>query len=259
MLLSHELRRHQISPNLIDPWTISKDVHLVYQNALTAYANGVTPQRFSVAASKHLGLIRQNHTAIDPRVIGFVSMQFHYCGQMLLAEVAESEQTPLQSYFKVVDDLLYMPLHRAYTAAAKYNYHDPRLETVRLALPATSRIAHSIVNQVINLCPDYASHSGPLSNPIVRTSSVRDVEMFQIYLWTCMLENNISAIAQELFPLCVMLYPTLKVNWSLVRLMVNLLDQELSACVGSINVQYYEPSYSAMLKMFSPSLFPDPV
>ncbi|WP_225887000.1 hypothetical protein [Nodosilinea nodulosa] len=259
ILLSHEIRRHQISPDLIDPWTIAKDVHQVYEKALTAYAQGVAPQRFSVAASKQLGAIRQTHTAIDPRVIGFVSMQFHYCGQMLLAEVPEAEQPMLQAYFKVVDDLLYMPLHRAYTAAAGYDYHDPRLEAVRMALPATSRIAHTIVNQVIDLCSDYASYSGPLSSPVVHTSSVRDVEMFQIYLWTCVLENSISAIAQELFPLCLMLYPTLKVNWGLVRLMVNLLDQELSACVGSINVQYYEPHYSAMLKMFSPSIFPEPI
>ncbi|MGG6238129.1 hypothetical protein ACQ4N7_05770 [Nodosilinea sp. AN01ver1] len=257
MLLAHEIRRHQISPDLVDPWTISKDVHLVYEEALAAYAKGVTPQRFSVAASKRLGTIRQKHTAVDPRVIGFVSMQFHYCGQLLSAEAVETERQTLQSYFKVVDDLLYMPLHRAYTAAAKYDYHHPRLETVRLALPATSRIAKSIVNQVIKLCPEYASYTGSLSSATVRTSSIRDVEMFQIYLWTCMLENNISAIAQELFPLCVMLYPTLKVNWGLVRLMVNLLDQELSACVGSINVQYYDPHYNAMLKMFSPSIFPE--
>ncbi|MBE9113573.1 hypothetical protein IQ273_29790 [Nodosilinea sp. LEGE 07298] len=258
-LLSGEIRRHQINANLIDPWIISKDVHRVYEAALAAYAKDVTPQRFSVVASKHLGAIRQKHTAVDSRAIGFVSMQFHYCGQMLLAEAPEPEQLALQNYFKVVDDLLYMPLQRAYAAAAKYDYHHPRLETVRLALPATSRIAKSIVNQVIKLCPDYASYTGSLSHDTVRTSSIRDVEMFQIYLWTCMLENNISAIAQELFPLCVMLYPTLKVNWGLVRLMVNLLDQELSACVGSINVEYYEPHYNAMLKMFSPSIFPDSI
>ncbi|WOD41590.1 hypothetical protein [Nodosilinea sp. E11] len=258
-LLAHEVRRHQLDASLIDPWTVSKDVHSVYEDTLAAYAQKVTPQQFSVTASKRLGAIRQQHTAVDPRVIGFISMQFHYCGQMLSAEAPESERETLQSYFKVVDDLLYMPLNRAYAAAANYDYDDPRLETVRLALPATTHIAHSIVNRVIELCPDYATYTGPLSASVVRASSIRDVEMFQIYLWTCMLENNISAIAQELFPLCVMLYPTLKVNWGLVRLMVNLLDQELSACVGSANVRYYEPHYDAMLSMFSPSIFPDPL
>ena len=256
-LLAHEVRRHEIKSDLIDPWSISKDVHQVYEEALSAYAKEVTPQRFSVLVSKDLGEIRKKHTARDPRVIGFVSMQFHYCGQLLSAAAPSSEQTALQDYFKVVDDLLYMPLHRAYEAAASYDYHHPRLEIVRLALPAASRIAYRIVNQVNRLCPDYVSYTGPLSSSVVRTSSVRDVEMFQIYLWTCVLEKNISAIAQELFPLCVMLYPTLKVSWGLVRLMVNLLDQELADCVKSYHAQYYEPHYQALLKMFSPDVFPE--
>lgn len=256
-LLAHEIRRHRLPSHLIDPWTISKDVHQVYEDALAAYANGVTPQRFSVTASKKLGAIRTRHTSVDPRVIGFVSMQFHYCGQQLAALAPAVERGVLQHYFKVVDDLLYMPLHRAYEAAANYDYDDPRLEVVRQALPATSRIAGLIVDRVAALCPDYVAYTGPLNHSIVRTSSLRDVEMFQIYLWTCVLENNISAIAQELFPLCVMLYPTLKVSWGLVRLMVNMLDQELANCVGSHQVAYYEPHYHALLEMFSPNIFPD--
>ncbi|HSM82641.1 MAG TPA: hypothetical protein VLS96_13195 [Nodosilinea sp.] len=258
-LLAQEVQRHQIDPELIDPWTISKDVHQVYQSALEAYAQGITPQRFSLTASKQIGPVRQAHTAVDPRVIGFVSMQFHYCGQ-LLSQVAPSvERRALQSYFKVVDDLLYMPLHRAYSAAARYDYHHPRLEMVRLALPATHRIANRIVDQVAGYCPDYMAHSGPLTDPTVRVSSLRDVEMFQIYLWTCVLEGNVGAITQELFPLCVMLYPTLKVRWGLVRLMINLLDQELVQCVGSAYVKQYEPHYHALLEMFSPQIFPDPL
>lgn len=258
-LLAQEVQRHQINLDLIDPWTISKDVHQVYAAALNAYAQNITPQRFSLTASKHLGVIRQIHTAIDPRVIGFVSLQFHYCGLLLSQAAPAAERRPLQSYFKVVDDLLYMPLHRAYAAAAAYDYAHPRLETVRLALPATHRIANRIVDQVARCCPDYVVYSGPLSDETVRASSVRDVEMFQIYLWTCVLEGNIGAITQELFPLCVMLYPTLKVRWGLVRLMINFLDQELVNCVGSINVEHYEPHYNALLKMFSPKIFPDPL
>ncbi|MBE9138129.1 hypothetical protein IQ254_13190 [Nodosilinea sp. LEGE 07088] len=255
-LLAHEVRRHQIRRDLIDPWAISKDVHQVYEAALDAYANNITPQRFSVEASKKLGTIRAAHTATDPRVIGFVSMQFHYCGQMLTQRAPESEQRALQDFFKVVDDQLYMPLHRAYEAAANYDYDHPRLKTLRLALPAITTIAHSIVDRVARVYPNYATYTGQLTSEAVRVSSVRDVEMFQIYLWTCVLENNIGAIAQELFPLCVMLYPTLRVDWELVRLMASLLHQEINRCVGSDNMQYCEPYCRALFEMFSPEIFP---
>lgn len=256
-LLAHEVRRHKISRDLIDPWTISKDVHQVYESALDAYANDITPQRFSVAASKKLGLIRQQHTEVDPRVIGFVSMQFHYCGQMLSQEAPDTERRALQSFFKVVDDQLYMPLHRAYEAAANYDYNHPRLKTMRLALPSISTIASSIVDRVAKVYPSYATYTGPLTSEVVRVSSIRDVEMFQIYLWTCVLEDNIDAIAQELFPLCVMLYPTLRVNWELVRLMASLLQKEINHYVGPDNAPYYEPYCKVLFEMFSPEFFPD--
>jgi hypothetical protein len=41
--------------------------------------------------------------------------------------------------------------------------------------------------------------------------------MFQVYLWVCVLEDTISSGQQELFPLCVMLYPRLNVRWELVQ------------------------------------------
>ncbi len=256
-LIGHEIRRHQIDRDLIDPWMIAKDVHQVYEAVLEAYANDTSPQRFSVTASKKLGVIRQTHTAVDPRVIGFVSMQFHYCGQMLSEAAPQAERPALQDFFKVVDDQLYMPLHRAYEAAANYDYDHPRLQTMRLALPAITSIAKTIVDRVAKAYPRYATYTGPLASDVVRTSSVRDVEMFQIYLWTCVLENNVGAIAQELFPLCVMLYPTLRVNWELVRLMVTLLHQEIGRCVGQGNVQHYEPYGRVLFEMFSPEFFPD--
>lgn len=256
-LIGHEIRRHQINRKLIDPWTIAKAAHQVYELALEAYANEVSPQRFSVAASKKLGIIRQVHTAVDSRVIGFVSMQFHYCGQMLSEAAPPSERQALQAIFKVVDDQLYMPLHRAYEAAANYDYDHPRLKAVRLALPAITSIANTVVNRVAKAYPRYATYSGPLVSDVVRTSSVRDVEMFQIYLWTCVLENNVGAIAQELFPLCVMLYPTLQVNWELVRLMVSLLHQEIGRCVGRVNMAHFDPYSQVLFDMFSPEFFPD--
>lgn len=256
-LLAGQVERHDIQADWVDPWAISKDVHRIYERALTAYAESTTPQRFSVKVSRELGEIRQRHTAVDARVIGFVSMQFHYCGQLLIQQAPPSERGILQDYFKVVDDLLYMPLHRAYMAAAMYDYHHPRLAVIRTALPVTHRIATTIVDRVHQLCPDYQSYSGSLTGEMVRIASIRDVEMFQIYLWTCVLEQNIAPITQELFPLCVMLYPTLKVSWGLVRLMVNLLDQELEVCLGSLQTKHYDPYYQELLAMFSPEVFQD--
>jgi len=256
-LLAHEVDRHQIDTTLIDPWAIAKDVHYVYEKALAAYVEDISPQRLSVLISKDLGLIRGKYTAVDPRVIGFVSMQFHYCGQFMLQQVSEPARRVLENYFKVIDDHLYMPLHRAYEAAANYDFGNPRLQTVHSLLPVSSKIAQQVVKAVHQLNPEYVCYTGPLNSPGVRVSSIRDVEMFQIYLWTCVLEEDISAITAELFPLCVMLYPTLKVNWQLVRQMLTQLGEAFKGHIKPQHIIYYQPYYQALWKMFSPAVFPD--
>ena len=256
-LLAYEVRRHRINARLIDPWSVAKDVHEIYEKALTAYANQVSPQRLSVKISADLGAIRKRYTSEDPRLIGFVSMQFHHCGQMLLDCAPEAEQTLLADYFKVIDDHLYMPLQRAYEAAANYAYGDERLKVIQTLLPHSTTIANNVVNRVHQLYPNYRCYTDRLDSDIVRVSSIRDTEMFQIYLWTCVLEQSLAPIQQELFPLCVMLYPTLKVNWELVRQMLHLLGREFNWYVKKEQVEHYAPYHDALWEMFSPSIFPD--
>jgi hypothetical protein len=79
------------------------------------------------AISSDVGGMRQKYTKNDPRVIGFVSMQFHYTSQVLLNQLSPLERAIVSAYFKVIDDHLYMPLQRAYTAAAKLDYESPAL------------------------------------------------------------------------------------------------------------------------------------
>ena len=256
-LLSQEVIRHQIDPELIDPWEVAKDTHTIYQTALSAYAQQIPPAKFSTKIARDLGKIRQKYTANDPRVIGFISMQFHYGGQILLNLTPPAQQASLSAYFKVIDDHLYMPLQRAYQAAAEYAYDAPQLKAVQQILPLCSEIATKIAERVMQIYPNYQSHTGRLSHTNVQISSVRDIEMFQVYLWVCVLENNISAIQQELFPLCIMLYPRLKVRWELVRQLIHLLGTEIRSYLEPEQAAYSVPYYDSLWAMFSPEVLPD--
>lgn len=149
-----------------------------------------------------------------------------------------------------------MPLQRAYEAAATHNYDSLALRAVNQLLPLSSWIATKIVAQVIQLYPSYQSHTGLLSEPAVQISSIRDVEMFQVYLWVCILENSIHSLQHELFPLCVMLYPKLKVRWELVRQLIHLLGVEIRANLNPQLAAYYEPYHRSLWAMFSPQVFP---
>ena len=253
-LLTSQVERHKIDPKLIDPWEISKDAHYIYQKALSAYTENVIPRRLSVLIASDLGRIRHKWAQIDPRVIGFVSMQFHYTGQILLSELITQEKLLIGEYFKVIDDHLYMPLQRAYEAAAKYDYDSPRITAVQQLLPVSTGIAQKICQRVIELYPNHRCASGLLSHPSVQISTVRDVEMFQVYLWVCSLEGSIAAIQQELFPLCIMLYPTLRVSWELIRQMLHLLRKAMRQYLTMEQWLMFQLYFEAIWEMFSPEV-----
>lgn len=284
-LLSKEVKRHRIPAELINPWEIAADSFKVYQKtlevytrqttsrplsvvmklasqgnplskkALEIYTEQVAPSQLSTAISSALGAIRNKYTSADPRVIGFVSMQFHFTSLSLLEMLSPWEKTLVGAYFKVIDDHLYMPLQRAYEAAAKHDYESHTLLAVQKLLPVSTQIAKNISERVIQLYPNYRSYSGFLRDAVVKTSSIRDVEMFQVYLWVCALEGSVAAIVQELFPLCVMLYPTLNVQWELVRQMLHLLGIEMRSILTEKEADTLMPYYQVLWEMFSPEVF----
>ncbi len=253
--LGEELLRHEIAAELIDPWDISKDIHEIFRLTLNVYRDGKTPEQLTTRVGPTVGEVRRKHTAVDPRVIGFVSLQFHHTGMILLQQAPASQRQILQNFFKVIDDHLYMPLHRAYDAAANHDYQSPGLVLVRNILPQSSEIATSICERVAQLHANHRCYGGPLNHPQVRTSSVRDVEMFQIYLWVCLLEGSLDAIQRELFPLCLMLYPTLNVTWELVYQMIYLLGKEIKERTKDLDTSVLVPYYQALRTMFDPKIF----
>lgn len=250
-LLSTEVRRHQIDRDLIDPWQIADDSRYLFVQAMESYRSQFTPELFATQISPFCGQIRQRYTAHDPRILGFMSMQFHYTGQLLLDRLTPQQQLPLLTYLKVMDDHLYMPLDRAYQAAGDRAYTDPILTLVRQVLPLTTPIAHQICEQVAQEFPQHRCHSGSLGDPQVRISGVRDVEMFQVYLCLCVLEGSIHAVQQELFPLCVMLYPPLQVSWPLIRRMLQLLEHQYRQQISAAAMADLHPYLQDLTQMFS--------
>lgn len=286
-LLAQEVQRQRINPGLIDPWQIAEDslylfektlevyteqapphqisvlvesgnaTYSAYEKAVASFTELPTPGRLSYVIAADVGSTRKKYTAQDPRVLGFMSMQFHYTGQLLLDLLSPLERALVSSYFKVIDDHLYMPLQRSYEAAAQHEFNSPALQAVQKLLPISSAVAKSLCDRVATMYAGYHSHAGALISPAVRISSLRDVEMFQVYLCLCCLEGNIQALQQELFPLCVMLYPPLKVRWELVRHMLRFLGQEISDRLGSTHAESFRPYFRALWSMFSEDILSD--
>jgi len=202
-------------------------------------------------------LLINDVTEIHPSSLCRRNAVSHYSEQILLNLTPATPRSLLAQYFKVIDDHLYMPLQRAYRATAQYDLDAPRLQPVQRLVPVCSAIATKIVTTVSHLYPEYLSRTGHLSDSDIQISSVRDTEMFQVYLWVCVLESNMNAVQQELFPLCVMLYPHLKVRWELVRHLIKLLGAEIRFHLDPPQAALLDPYYAALWAMFSPQVLPD--
>ncbi|MEN9221774.1 MAG: hypothetical protein Q6M04_04985 [Thermostichus sp. BF3_bins_97] len=258
-LLAAEMTRHRLDPDLIDPWRIAEDSQHLFEKAADSCQENLPPERFSAEIATACGQLRAQYTRRDPRVLGFMSMQFHYTGQMVLQPLSAQERSLFYPYLKVMDDHLYMPLQRSYEAAAVHAGQtlSPPLAAVQELLPIITQVAESICGEIAQRFSDYRTESGLLTDVEVRISSIRDVEMFQVYLGLCTLEGNVAAVQQELFPLCVMLYPALKVSWDLVRQMLELLDESLHFHLTPSSYDLVLPYLRAIQDMFSLEVFPE--
>jgi hypothetical protein len=254
-LLALEMERQNINPELINPLEIAADTRELFHKALDAYASGIPPQRLSVMVGRNCGRVRKKYTSVDPRAIGFVSMQFHYTGQNLLEWLSLDEQKVFAAYLKVMDDHMYMPLQTAYKAAAQHEENSPMLLAVQHLLPISTKIACKVCQSVSRQHPGYQSYSGALTAETVKISSIRDVEMFQVYLCVCVLESNIHSVQQQLFPLCVMLYPCLKVSWTLVQEMLLFMSWEIQERLPLPDVPLFLPYLRTFSEMFSQEVF----
>jgi hypothetical protein len=256
-LLSKEVKRHRIKPYEIEIWEIAGDSFKIYDKALDVnrhlvpshrpsmviklapkkkllsssfllrYTKQLAPTQLTNAISSSLGALRRKPTLQNAKAISFVSISY-FTSKMFLQLLSHIEQKLLSNYFKIVDDYLYIPLQRVYTAAAKLDYNPSALSAVQHLLTHSTDIAKNITQTVIKLYSAYPSYSVNLNHNKVITSGILDVEIFQIYLWVHALEGNTSVIQQILFPLCVMLYSISKVIWEIISQMVHLLGREIS-------------------------------
>ncbi|MGF1497791.1 MAG: hypothetical protein ACFB8W_13340 [Elainellaceae cyanobacterium] len=254
-LLSTELHAHGIDPTLIKPLEIAENSKQLFIKALNAYADDIAPRRLSVIISGDTGRMRHRYTEEDPRAIGFVSMQFHYTGQMLLESLSEAERSLFLPYLKVMDDHMYMPLRETYLAAANHSLDSPLLAAVQHLLPVSSQIAYAVCDKICRVNPNYRSYNGSLRSQTVRVSSIRDVEMFQVYLCLCVLEDSVRSVQRELFPLCVMLYPPLRVDWKLVQDMLQALTWEMADRLSAEDMGILVPYLRLFSDMFSREVF----
>jgi hypothetical protein len=254
-LLKDEVERYGMDSSLIDPWAIVGDSYALFESAIEHYAaHGDRPlavRALAPALAKRTYRMRRRWSAQDARVLGFVSLHVHYTGQMLLERMPIKERSRFETYVRFVEDQLYLPLQELYQAAAKDSVTPATLRAVQSLLPLTNKIARRVVKRIAHRHSQYQTYSGHLTSRQVQTSSLRDVEMFLMYLGLSSLEGDTSLAAARLFPVCNLLYPRLHVTWDLVQEMLEEIAWELHHRMLPDDMMQFSPHLRAFISFFS--------
>lgn len=240
---------------LVDRAVLSQDVNDIFQHALDAYAQGISPSEFALDMSDPIGGLRYEYAAIEPRLIGFLATYCFYTARYLMDALPVGLRPLMSEYFNVIFDNLCIPIKRAYDAAGQHAFNSPQLQVVRRLIPASRSISQQVVENALRIYPNYRCLHGNLGDPVIRGASLRDVETFQTYLWVCILEDSLAPVEQELLPLCQMLYPRLQVSGELVRQLIHLLGVTVRLYLSPEEMTYFQPQYKALWTLFSPDRF----
>ncbi|WP_254173869.1 hypothetical protein [Planktothrix pseudagardhii] len=250
-VLGSYLQSHQNLLELIEPKKIIQDTCHLYRETIEAYAQYEYPSRLSVLVGREIISIRRKYFQIHVVFLAVLAMEFNYVGKILLDWIPLKSRSIFLLYFKAVEDYLHAPIAEVHALAATQKADSEALIAVQQLLSQTTTIAHNVYNRVCHLHPGYRSISGNLANSMVHYSSIRDVELFQIYLCLCALEGSLRPVQEELFPMCVILYPRLNVSWELVQDMLNSLLWELYYSLSPENYKVFLPYIHTITEIFS--------
>lgn len=103
----------------------------------------------------------------------------------------------------------------------------------------------------MRLYPHHRSRRGEIGAKEVKLSTTRDLQMFQGYLWLCLLEESMASVEEELLPLCIMVFPAINVSWELVEQMTGFLMDEILGRVSNEYKSLLVPYAAAIQRIFS--------
>lgn len=209
-------------------------------------------QQLAIILEPLLQQFQEQHlSAIDRRAIGFMSTQFHLTAKLILQRLTTPEQLLLSPYFKFIEEQVCIPWQRICAAAANHKSDSLNVAIVKKMLPISRAIAQRVYKRAVRAYPNHHSRRGSLIKPGVKASSIRDIEMFQGYLWLCLLEESMASVEEELLPLCLMVFPNIDVRWELVEQLMPLLASEIQVCLSSDQADFLKPYTRGMQQLFS--------
>lgn len=196
--------------------------------------------------------LKERHRAAKSwQSVGFMTTQIGLSNTLLLEQLAPEEQVFISCYFRFLEEQVALPWQRVCAAAASHHPASPTFKLVENMLSLVTDISTAVYKGWSELFPKYSSRRGDFNNAVVRHSSIRDFDMFQIYLWLCLLEENTAFIEQELIAICLIVFGTLNIPWDMTVEGTLLLAGEILSRLEPAQKELAAPYVENMVRSFS--------
>ncbi|MEM7063554.1 MAG: hypothetical protein AAF572_10370 [Cyanobacteria bacterium P01_B01_bin.77] len=156
-------------------------------------------------------------SSINRHLVGFMTTHIHFTQRLILSHLSIDERLWLEPYLQLLDELACMPWQRICSMASVATHHPDLVALVKRMLPKMGAISLLTYQKALQAYPHHISYQGRLHSTAVQRSSMRDLNMFQTYIWLCFLEDDLSAIEKKLLPICVQSFSLTNVKWELVN------------------------------------------
>ncbi|MGF1568909.1 MAG: hypothetical protein ACFCVD_12710 [Nodosilinea sp.] len=185
--------------------------------------------------------------------VGFLTTHLNFTNVALLKNLTTVEKFFIEPYFKFLEEQVALPWQRVCAAASTHQYSSPAFRLVKRMLPEAEDIAHRVYTDLVQQFPQTVMRRGRLDHPGVKHSCLRDLNMFQAYLWLCVLKGTVDPVEDELVRLCTMVMPRVGVPWEMTVRWCELLMAEVTDRVLLSHQALLEPYMKRFMQAFQHS------
>ncbi|MEM8806504.1 MAG: hypothetical protein AAGF01_10805 [Cyanobacteria bacterium P01_G01_bin.38] len=185
--------------------------------------------------------------------VGFLTTHINFSNVALLKNLTPAEQFFIEPYFKFLEEQVALPWQRICAAAGTHQYISPAFRLVKRMLPDAEEIAYRVYMNLLQQFPKTFMKRGRLDHPGVRHSCIRDLNMFQAYLWLCVLQGSFEPVEDELIRLCTMVMPRVGVPWEMTTQWNELLMTEVMDRTLLSHQAFLEPYMTRFIQTFQQS------
>ena len=160
-------------------------------------------------------LFTQNFTPQDWLARCFLTSQISFTSASLLKALDPVERAMFIPYTHLLEEYVAIPWWRLCISAGQHDQSSREFRLVERLLPRTREISLKAYDRWSQQFSGYVSARGKLTDINIRHSSLRDFDMFQIFLWVCLLQGSLEAIEKELVIFCICVFKGLGIPWKM--------------------------------------------